>query len=127
MSYELNEEEHYAAHGKHEELITGKDLTQLSIVVREDNKKSESFALKLSDLIFDLGLYRYLKDGDFYDAGGFRSTKSSYNFQHEPMRLWEVQLNFVVHCATSRLGVSIEHLNSRKPLVKALYRLCRHY
>ena len=43
MSYEYNGKAHYAAHGKHEELITGKDLTQLSIVVRDDNENSESF------------------------------------------------------------------------------------
>ena len=127
MSYEYNEKAHYAAHGKHEELITGKDLTQLKIVVRDDNENSESFSLKLSDSIFDLSVYRYLKDGDFYDAGGFQSAKSVYNFQHEPMALWEVQLNFAVHCATSGLGVSTEHLNSEQPLVKALYRFHAYY
>ena len=47
MSYEYNEKAHYAAHGKNEELITGKDLTQLSIVVRDDNENSESFSLKV--------------------------------------------------------------------------------
>ena len=99
MSYEFE---------KHEKLITGEDLTQLKIVVRDDNEKSESFSIKLPDSIFDLDVYKYLKDGDFYDAGGFQSTKSSYNFQHEPMRLWEVQLNFAAHCATSGLGVSTE-------------------
>ena len=41
--------------------------------------------------------------------------------------MWEVQLNFAVHCATSGLGVSTEHLNSKKPLVKALYRFHAYY
>ena len=85
-------------------------------------KVPDSVLDSVSDSIFDLGIYKYLKDGDFYDAGGFQSAKSSYNFQHEPMRLWEVQLNFTVHCATSGLGVSTEHLNSEKKLVRALYR-----
>ena len=74
MSYEYNEKAHYVAHRKHEELITGKDLTQLEIIVRDDNKNSVSFSLKLPDSICDLNIFRYLKDGDFYDAGGFQSA-----------------------------------------------------
>ena len=127
MSYEYNEKAHYAPYGKHQELITGRDLTQLKIVVKDDNKNSESFSLKLPDSIFDLGVYKYLKDGDFYDGGGFQTARSAYNFQHEPMRLWEVQLNFATHCATSGLGVSTEHLNAKQPLVKALYRFHVYY
>ena len=127
MSYKFNPKAHYAPYGKHEELITGADLTQFEIVVQDDNKNSDGFALKLPDLIFDLTIYKYLKDGDLYDAGGFQSARSSYNMQHEPMKLWEVQLNFAVHCATSGLGVSMEHLNAKQPLVKALYRFHAYY
>ena len=47
--------------------------------------------------------------------------------QHEPMKLWEVQLNFAVHCATSGLGISTEHLNAKQPLVKVLYRFHAYY
>ena len=43
------------------------------------------------------------------------------------MKLWEVQLNFAVHCATSGLGVSTEHLNANQPLVRALYRFHSYY
>ena len=128
MSYEYNEKAHYAPYGKHQELITGKELTRLEIVVRDDNEKSESFSLKLPDSIFDLGVYKYLKDGDpFVTSEGYRSARSSYNFQHEPMALWEVQLNFATHCATSGLGVSTDHLNAKQPLVKALYRFHTYY
>ena len=126
--YEYNAKAHYAPYGKHQELITGKDLTQLKIVVKDDNEKSESFSIKVPDSIFDLGLYVYLKDGDpFVTAEGYHTAKSAYNFQHEPMRLWEVQLNFAVHCATSGLGVSTEHLNAKQPLVRALYRFHVYY
>ena len=59
--YEYNAKAHYAPYGKHEELITGEDLTQLEIVVRDDNAKSESFSIKVPDSIFDLGVYKYLK------------------------------------------------------------------
>ena len=128
MTYEYNAKAHYAPYGKHQELITGEDLTQLKIVVQDDNENSESFALKVPDSIFDLGVYKYLKDGDPYvTVEGYHSARSAYNFQHEPMALWEVQLNFAVHCATSGLGVSTEHLNAEQPLVKALYRFHAYY
>ena len=126
MTYEYANA-HYAPYGKHKELITGEDLTRLEIVVRDDNEKSESFPLKLPDSIFDLRVYKYLKDGDFYDAGGFQSAKSAYNFQRNPMALWEMQLNFATHCATSGLGVSTEHLNAKQPLVRAFYRFHAYY
>ena len=118
MSYEYNKKAHYAPYGKHEELITGKYLTQLSIVVKDDNEKSESFSIKVPDSIFNLNVYKYLKDGDpFVTPEGYHSARSSFNFQHKPMRLHEVQLNFAVHCATSGLGVSTINLNAKLPMV----------
>ena len=68
-----------------------------------------------------------MSHGDFYDAGGFQSARSAYNHQHEPLKLWDTQLNFAVHCATSALGVSVEHLNAKEPLVRALYRFHVYY
>ena len=128
MAYAYNPKAHYAPYGKHQELITGEDLTQLEIVVRDDNEKSESFSIKVPDSIFDLGVYKYLKDGDPYvTVEGYNSARSAYNFQHEPMKLWEVQLNFATHCATTGLGVSTEHLNAKQPLVRALYRFHTYY
>ena len=128
MAYGYNPKAHYAPFGKHQELITGEDLTQLDIVVRDDNENSESFSLKVPDSIFDLAVYKYLKDGDPYvTVEGYHSVRSAYNFQHNPMALWEVQLNFAVHCATSGLGVSTEHLNAKQPLVRALYRFHTYY
>ena len=77
MSYEYNARAHYAPYGGCEELITGEDLTSLNIIVRNDNEKSESFSLKVPDDLFDLGVYKYLKHGDFYDGGGFQTAKSA--------------------------------------------------
>ena len=128
MSYEYNPKAHYAPNGKNQELISGKDLTQLEIVVRDDNEKSESFSIEVPDSIFDLGVYKYLKDGDpFVTSEGYHSARSSYNFQRNPMALWESQLNFAMHCATSGLGVSTEHLSAKQSLVKALYRFHTYY
>ena len=128
MSYEYNAKAHYAPFGRHQELITGNDLTQLEVVVKDDNEKSESFSIKVPDSIFDLRVYVYLKDGDpFVTSEGYHSVRSAYNFQNKPMKLWEVQLNFAVHCATSGLGISTEHLNAKQPLVRALYRFHVYY
>ena len=88
--YEYDAKAHYAPYGKHEELILGEDLTQLEIVVRDDNAKSESFSIKVPDSIFDLGVYKYLKHGDFYMYHGYQTAKLASNFQHNPMALWEV-------------------------------------
>jgi len=127
MAYEYNSKAFYNPFGKYEELVTKRDLTQLEIVVQDDNKKSTSFSLKLPDSIYDLSVYKYLTDGDYYDGGGFQTAKSSYNFQHDPMKLWETQLNFAVHCSTSGLGISTEHFNAKQPLVRVLYRFHVYY
>ena len=68
--YEYNAKARYAPYGKHQELITGRDLTQLEIVVRGDNENSERFSIKVPDSVLNLGAYKYLKDGDYYNAGG---------------------------------------------------------
>ena len=39
-----------------------------------------------------------------------------------PLKLWQMQLNFVVFCASSACGVSSEHLNYTKhPMVRVVY------
>ena len=43
------------------------------------------------------------------------------------MRLWETQINFAVHCSTSGIGVSTEHLNSKLSMVRSLYRFHVYY
>ena len=127
MSYQLNEKAFYAPSGNHKELIKGRDLSELDIVIQDDNKKSSGFSINLEGSLFDANIYRYYNHGDFYDAGGFQSARSAYNMQHNPLRLWDTQLNFAVHCATSALGISVKHLNAEEPLVRALYRFHTYY
>ena len=62
-----------------------------------------------------------------YAPYGKQTARSAYNFQHNPMASWEVQLNFATHCATTGLGVSTAHLSAKQPLVKALYRFHAYY
>ena len=127
MKYEYNSKAHYAPCGAHQELVTGEDLAKMNIVVRDDNEKNEIFSIGVPDDLFDLGIYKYYRHGDFYDGGGFQTAKSAWNIQHDPMKPWETQINFAVHCSTSRLGVSTEHLNAEKPMVRSLYRFHKYY
>ena len=45
------------------------------------------------------------------------------NWNKAPMRLWQIQLNFAVWCASSACGVSSAHLNYTKhPMIRSVYR-----
>ena len=45
-----------------------------------------------------------------------------------PLKLWQMQLNFVVWCASSTCGVSSEHLSYTKhPMIRAVYRFHVYY
>ena len=101
----MNSKAHYAPHGKHQELITGKDLSVLEIIVQDDNSKFAGFTLKVPDAIFDLGVYKYYKAGDRFESSeGVFYSRAQVNYSKDPMKLWESQLNFAVHCATSAIG-----------------------
>ena len=58
-----------------------------------------------------------------YPLGGMRTTDEKWaNWQHNPMRLWQTQLNFTTWCATSACGISSQHLTNEKHLlVMSLY------
>ena len=50
------------------------------------------------------------------------------NWNKAPLKLWQIQLNFAVWCASSACGVSSEHLNNKKhSMVRALYRFHVYY
>lgn len=102
-------------------------MVNLDVVARDDNKRSESFSLKVAYSVNDLKVYKYIKHGDFYGGDGYQTARSARNFQHDPMKLWETQLNFTVYCATSGLGILTERLDAKQPLVIALYRFHVYY
>ena len=128
MSYESYSKAHYAPNGDYKEVITGRDLYELHIVVQDDNMKSAGFNIKVEGSLFSESTYRYMHHGDFYlTSGGFQSARSAYNWLHDPMKLSGIQLNFAFHCATSALGISVKHLISENPLVRAIYRFHVYY
>ena len=38
-----------------------------------------------------------------------------------------MQLNFVVFCASSACGVSVEYVNAKKPMIRSIYRFHVYY
>ena len=103
--YKLNSKAYYAPYGKHKELITGKELSELEIVVQDNNVKSAGFKLKVPDAIFDLNVYKYYKAGDrFEESEGVFYSRAQVNFSKDPMKLWETQLTLLC-TARHRLSV----------------------
>lgn len=105
MSYSYNSSAKYRPSDGYDAVITASELTRLKIIVQDDGEKSAGFDVKFNIVLFSASAYRYMKHGDPYDAGGFESARSAYNKDHSPLSLWDTQLNFVTHCATSALGV----------------------
>ena len=49
------------------------------------------------------------------------------NWDYYKFTLWQSQLNFVVFCASSACGVSVEHMNAKKRMVRSIYRFHVYY
>ena len=41
--------------------------------------------------------------------------------------LWHTQLNFAVFCASSACGLSVEHMNAKKPMMRSIYHFHVYY
>ena len=53
--------------------------------------------------------------------------KDSKTWDHYKFTLWQTQLNFAVFCASSSCGVSVEHMNAKKPMIRSIYRFHVYY
>ena len=49
------------------------------------------------------------------------------DWDHFKFTLWQTQLNFAVFCASSACGVSVEHMNAKKPMIRSIYRFHVYY
>ena len=49
------------------------------------------------------------------------------DWEHYKFTLWQSQLNFAVFCASSACGVSVEHLNAKKPMIRSIYHFHVYY
>ena len=64
-----------------------------------------------------------------YVIGQMRVESTLYqHWLHQPMKLWQTQLNFAVFCASSARGVSSDHLNYKNhSLIQSVYRFHVYY
>ena len=115
--YKYNPDASYKPNsGRYLQLITAKDLYVQSITVSEHDGHSDSFQVKFPNVFthYPLGAVR-VEDQRFKD------------WDHYKFTLWQSQLNFAVVCASSASGVSVEHLNAKKPMVRSIYRFHVYY
>ena len=87
-------------------LMSAKDLYIQNITVSEHDNHSESFQVKFPKVFMS------------YPLGAMRvEDKRFINWDNYKFTLWQTQLNFVVFCASSACGVSVEHMNAKKPMI----------
>ena len=94
------------------QLITAKDLYIQNITVSEH----DSFQVKFPNVFtnYPLGAVK-VEDHRFID------------WDHYKFALWQTQLNSMVFCASSACGVSVEHMNAKKPMIRSIYRFHVYY
>ena len=112
--YRYNSDANYKPNGgTYLQLTTAKDLYIQNITVAEHNGHSDSFQVKFQNIFtnYSLGAVR-VEDQRFKD------------WDHYKFTIWQSQLNFVVFCASSACGVSVEHLNAKEPMIRNIY--CFH-
>ena len=115
--YKYNPDASYKPNGgRYLQLITAKDLYIQNITVAENDGHSDSFQVKFPNVFTNylLGAVR-VEDQKFKD------------WDHYKFTLWQSQLNFVVFCASSACGISVEHLNAKKPMIRSIYRFQVYY
>ena len=102
--------------GRYLQIMSAKDLYIQNITVAEHDGHSDSFQVKFSNVFT-----HYLNDAVRVEDQKFKDW-DNYKFT-----LWQSQLNFVVFCASSACGVSVEHLNAKEPMIRSVYRFHAYY
>ena len=102
--------------GRYLQLMSAKDLYIQNITVAEYDSHSDSFQVKFPNVFtnYPLGAVR-VEDQRFID------------WDHYKFTLWQTQLNFTVFCASSACGVSVEHKNVKRPMLRSIYRFHVYY
>ena len=115
--YKYNSDASYKPNGGiYLQIMTAKDLYIQNITVAENDGLSDSFQVKFPDVFtnYPLGAVR-VEDQRFKHSDHYKFT------------IWQSQLNFVVFCASSACGVSVEFLNAKEPMIRSIYRFHVYY
>ena len=113
--YKQNENSNYKPNGgTYLQLISAKDLYIQNITVAEHESHYDSLQVKFPNVFtnYQPGAVR-VEDQRFKDWDQYKFT------------LCQSQLNFMVFCASSACGVSVEHLNAKEP--RSIYRFLVYY
>ena len=106
-NYKYNPDATYKPNGtRYLQLINAKDLYIQNITVSEH----DSFQVKFPNTFtnYPLGAVG-VEDQRFSDWDNYEFT------------LWQSQLNFMVFCSSSACGVSVDHMNAKKPMIRSIY------
>ena len=111
--YEYNPDATYKANQeKYLQLISAKYLYIQNITLSEH----DSFQVKFPDVF------------SIYPRGAVRVEDQRFiDWDHYKFTLWQTQLNFAVFCASSVCGVSVKHMNAKKPMIRSIYCFNVHY
>ena len=81
------------------------------VTKRPQAPRADTFPVRFSNISVDYPLGQMHVDDKLWT-----------NWNEDPMRLWQTQLNFAVWCTSSACGVSSVHLNYTKhPMIGAVY------
>ena len=105
-----------ANEGRYLQLMSANDLYIQNITVAEYDSHSDSFQVKFPNVFtnYPLGTVR-VEDQRFID------------WDHYKFTLWQIQLNFAAFSASSACGVSVEHMNAKRPMFRNIYRFHVYY
>ena len=120
--YKYNPDVSYKPNGgRYLQIMSAKDLYIQNITVAEHDGHSDSFQVKFPNVFtnYPLGAVR-VEDEKFKDW-------EFMNLFHYEFTIWQSQLNFVVFCASSACGVSVEHMNAKEPMIRSIYRFHVYY
>ena len=95
--------------GRYLQLMSAEHLYIQNITVAEHDGHSDSFQVKFPNVFTN------------YPLGAVRVEEKFKDWDHCKFTLWQTQLNFAVFCASSFCGVSVEHMNAKKPLIRSMY------
>ena len=63
-----------------------------------------------------------------YPFGAVRVEDQRFiDWDHYKFTLWQMHLNFAVFCASFACGVSVKHVNAKKPMIMSIYRFHAYY
>ena len=107
------------------------DLVTQKIYLNE----SESVQMKFIDILKDHEIIPDIeKNRHSYDSDSWKLSNKVFIALHsrkpkleEYFHMYKCQLNFALYCASSALGVSMQHLNQPNMLIRSVYRFHVYY